>query len=160
MFHDLFLHYILWRLCSLRRLSIYVTDRFLRVIQNHPNFSANRKNVLHRKLNDSGFFLPPMKIDRHHITEILLSMAKNVKQRNKYIMICVNVWLICVHGNTFCYVVQCFPQWSGCVPLIISIVVCMLYLLKQNIIISCFFSPSKVVKSRKDCGTHPRLCLR
>jgi hypothetical protein len=31
----------------------------------------------------SGFSLTPIKTDRHHITEILLSMAKNDKQTNK-----------------------------------------------------------------------------
>jgi hypothetical protein len=51
MFHDLILHYILWHLSILRSLSIYVTDRFFRVIQNHPNFSANRK-ACYIKLND------------------------------------------------------------------------------------------------------------
>jgi hypothetical protein len=33
--------------------------------------------------NVSGFSLPPIKTDRHHITERLLSMAKNDKQTNK-----------------------------------------------------------------------------
>jgi nitrogen-specific signal transduction histidine kinase len=29
--------------------------------------------------NAYGFFLPPIETDRHHITEKLLSMAKNAK---------------------------------------------------------------------------------
>jgi hypothetical protein len=33
--------------------------------------------------NAFGFSLPPVKTDRHHITEKLLSMAKNDKQTNK-----------------------------------------------------------------------------
>ena len=33
--------------------------------------------------NVSGFSLPPIKTDRHHITEKLFSMAKNYKQTNK-----------------------------------------------------------------------------
>jgi hypothetical protein len=44
MFHDLFLHYILWRLIPLRRLNIYVKDRvFFGVAQNHSNISTNKK---------------------------------------------------------------------------------------------------------------------
>jgi hypothetical protein len=33
--------------------------------------------------NVSGFSLPPTITDRHHITEKMLSMAKNTKQTNK-----------------------------------------------------------------------------
>jgi hypothetical protein len=41
--HDLFLHYILWSLSILWHLSIYVTDRFFQMTQNHLNSSINRK---------------------------------------------------------------------------------------------------------------------
>jgi hypothetical protein len=33
--------------------------------------------------NVSGFSLPPIKTDRHHMTEKMLSMAKNDKQTKK-----------------------------------------------------------------------------
>jgi hypothetical protein len=35
-------------------------------------------------INVSGFSHPPIKTDRHHITEKLLNMAKNDKQTNKH----------------------------------------------------------------------------
>jgi hypothetical protein len=43
MSHDLFLHYILWRLSILLRLSIYIINRFFRVTKSHSNFFTIRK---------------------------------------------------------------------------------------------------------------------
>jgi hypothetical protein len=43
MFHDLSLHYILWRLVILWRLSIYVTDRFFPVTRTHLIFHPIEK---------------------------------------------------------------------------------------------------------------------
>jgi hypothetical protein len=39
--------------------------------------------------NVSGFSLPPIITDRHHITEKLLSMAKNSKQSINHIFVCL-----------------------------------------------------------------------